>query len=341
MAKQILDSKKIISAKVCAIVLNWNNWRDTLECLDSLTATMPCPDSIIVCDNGSTDDSVEKILQWAVSKGEKVLRINGDEGIFSRLTDKVVRLILITNSTNLGYSGGNNVGISYVLAQEQFDFVWVLNNDTLVAKDSLKELLSCVRQSKAGIFGSTVVYHSAPERIQCAGGMRYNPLTTIFRPVLGGHSLPEVLFVRDHPPIDYIYGASFFVRTEVFEKCGLFNEDFFLFYEELDFCRRARAKGYSLYWCRESIVEHKVSQSVGSADEKNKGKKVISSYHENLSTLLYTHLHHKNILPIVMVFRFLGKLAIIILRQEWYLIQPLVKAYRDFMRRRREDSSSA
>lgn len=136
------------SKKVCTIILNWNNWRHTLECLDSLMGAIPCPDVVIVCDNGSTDTSVEKILQWAISKGEKPLHITGDKNIFFRSTEKSASLVLITNSSNLGYSGGNNCGIRYALAQHQFDFVWVLNNDTIVAEDSLKKLLSCAGNQK-------------------------------------------------------------------------------------------------------------------------------------------------------------------------------------------------
>lgn len=327
--------------KVCAIVLNWNGWHHTLECLESLIGAIPCPDVVVVCDNGSTDDSVEKILQWAISKGEKPLQVAGDKNIFSQSTDTLANFVLITNSSNLGYSGGNNRGIRYALAQQQFDFVWVLNNDTIIVEDSLKELLSCARQSKAGIFGSTIVYSSNSEKVQCAGGCLYNPLTTIFRSVMGGMQLSNVLQIYDQPEIDYIYGASLFIRTEVFEKCGLLNEKFFLFYEEMDFCRRALSAGYSLFWCKESIVQHRVSQSVGSVELDNKEKKIKANYHENLSTLLYTKLHHKNILFFAMVFRFFGKLAKIAVRREWYLVKPLISAYQDFIGKRSEDSSSA
>lgn len=329
------------SKKVCAIVLNWNGWDSTLECLDSLLGAALRPDVIIVCDNGSTDDSVWKILQWATAKGEKSRLVAGDKNIFSKSIDKLANLVLITNSSNLGYSGGNNPGIRYALVQQQFDFVWVLNNDTIVAKNSLKKLLSCAHLSKAGIFGSTIVYSSNPEKVQCAGGCRYKPLTTIFSPVMGGMPLSKVLQVHDQPKIDYIYGASFFVRTEVFEKCGLFNEDFFLFYEEMDFCKRARAAGYGIYWCQESIVQHRVSQSVGSPEYADKEKKIKANYHENLSTLLYTKIHHENILFFVMVFRFLGKLAKIAVRREWYLAKPLINAYQDFMDKRSEDRNPA
>ncbi|MCK5610591.1 glycosyltransferase family 2 protein [Candidatus Pacearchaeota archaeon] len=327
--------------KVCVIVVNWNNWRHTLECLDSLMEAIPCPDSIIVCDNGSTDDSVEKILQWAISKGEKPFQIAGDKSIFFRSTDNLASLVLITNSSNLGYSGGNNCGIRYVLTQHQFDFIWILNNDTLVAEDCLEKLLSCAQKSEAGIIGSTIVYSSNPEKIQCAGGCRYSPITSIFHPVMGGKPLARALEIQNQPEIDYIYGASLFIRTEVFEKCGLLNEEFFLFYEEMDFCRRARAAGYGLFWCQESIVQHKVSQSVGSPECDDKEKKIKANYHENLSTLLYTKLHHKNILFFVMVFRFFGKLAKIAVRREWYLAKPLISAYQDFMDKRSEDSSPA
>ena len=329
------------SKKVCTIILNWNNWRHTTECLDSLVAATICPDTIIVCDNGSIDESLDRICDWIKERGKRVFQIADDKSIAFDFNGYKSSFVLIKNTINLGYSGGNNQGISYALAAQQFDFIWILNNDTLVAQDCLEKLVLCAKESEAGIIGSTIVYSSNPEKVQCAGGCRYSPITSIFHHVMGGKPLARVLEIQSQPEIDYIYGASLFIRTEVFEKCGLLNEEFFLFYEEMDFCRRARASGYRLFWCQESIVQHKVSQSVGSPECDDKEKKIKANYHENLSTLLYTKLHHKNILFFVMVFRFFGKLAKIAVRREWYLAKPLISAYQDFMDKRSEDSSPA
>ena len=96
------------------------------------------------------------------------------------------------------------------------------------------------------------------------------------------------LWLKEQPCLDYIYGASLFVRAEVFTRCGLLNEDYFLFYEEIDFCTRAKRAGFGISWCRDSIVFHKGSQTVGRVDSGDRGKIAFANYHENLSTLIFS-----------------------------------------------------
>ena len=202
--------------------------------------------------------------------------------------------IYIQNQVNLGYAGGNNAGIRIALSRGCFDFIWVLNNDTLLHESAIETFLTCAKHHpETGIFGSTIAFAGRPEILQCAGGCRYNPLTTIYRPALGGENLEEVLQKNNSPMLDYIYGASMFVRTEVFEKIGLFNDEYFLFYEELDLCHRAKQVGFGIGWCKKSIVYHKSSRTIGWPGLAEKGKIALANYHENLE-----HPHfYKEILP--------------------------------------------
>lgn len=317
--------------RVCTIVLNWNGWNDTQECLESLVAADLLADTIIVVDNGSTDNSVKQIRIW----GEKQF---GNIGELNRARQKQVKdlaelpaFFLIQNDSNIGYATGNNRALTWVLSQQYFDFVWIINNDVVVRADSLSKLVECARLSQVSILGSTVVYYGRDDIVQCAGGCRYTPLTTIYKPALSGKPLEIALKYPGEPEIDYIYGASFFVGCNVLEKCGLFNEEYFLFYEEIDFCRRAHRAGFSLKWCKESIVEHKVSRSVGQPETAKKDEVSKANYHENLSTLLFTKNYHPYLLPLAMIFRFLGKCTCHISRGEWYLLRVLLASYRDFI----------
>ena len=321
-------------SEVCTIVLNWNRWRDTVECLESLVLLKPSIKTIIVCDNGSSDGSREKILSWAEKRYEacSILVLKGGSRIQQR--PSIYPFIYIQNQANLGYAGGNNAGIRIALSRSCFDFIWVLNNDTLVHKNAIEAFLACEKDHpNIGIFGSTIAFAGQPKTLQCAGGCRYNPLTTIYRPALGGKNIEEVLQENNSPMLDYIYGASMFVRTEVFEKIGLFSEEYFLFYEELDLCHRAKQAGFGIGWCKKSIVYHKSSRTIGWPGLAEKGKIALANYHENLSTLIFTKKFYPAFFPFAMVFRFFGKLAFILKRRDRHLILPLLLAYRDFLRR--------
>ncbi|MEA3487106.1 MAG: glycosyltransferase family 2 protein [Thermodesulfobacteriota bacterium] len=320
-------------SEVCAIILNWNRWRDTVECLDSLLLSKPAIKTIIVCDNGSSDGSREKILAWARKRYQSpsILALEQDARIHQRPSD--YPFIYIQNKTNLGFAAGNNIGIRLALSEECFDFIWLLNNDTTIHERAVKTLLTYAKDHPGtGIFGSTVVFAARVETVQCAGGCRYNPLTTIFRPALGGENLDKVLAGNNSPRLDYIYGASMFVRAEVFERIGLLNEEYFLFYEELDFCQRCKRAGFEIGWCLDSIVYHKNSKTIGQPGSTEKGKVALANYHENLSTLIYTRRFHPRLLPFAGTFRFFGKLAFIAKRKDWYLIRPLLRAYYDFFK---------
>ncbi len=304
--------------KVCAVLLNWKGAADTLACLQSLIAARPGPTAIVVCDNASDDDSLNTI-----ARGLKAL-CNYEAGVEepNRLESGAERppVILLPQISNRGFAAGNNAGIRYALARD-FSFIWLLNNDTVVHPDSLGHLLqSAADYPGVGIWGCTVVDYDQPARVQCAGGCSYNPLTTVFRPYRQGCNLASC-FRGSASRLDFIYGAAFFVHREVWQRVGLLDERFFLFYEELDFCLRARRAGYTTAWCRPSIVRHKQSRSLTRASFRQ-----VVSRHENLSTFLFTAKHYPLLLPLVLPIRFAGKLIAAWHRSNPHLLTALLEA---------------
>jgi len=132
--------------KVSIIVLNWNSAHDTAECLESLRKLNYPAHEIIIVDNGSTDDS------------ELVLR------------EEYSDIKFIQTGVNLGYAGGNNVGIKYALAHGA-ELIWILNNDTVVDPDSLREMVVMAQSDPAiGLVGSKIFYYSKPDTLWCVGG---------------------------------------------------------------------------------------------------------------------------------------------------------------------------
>ncbi len=317
---------------VFSVILSFGNYKLTIACLESLTCLSHPLDTIVVCDNNSSGQTREAILAWATDTfGEEQVTVLG-HGYTNQQAIQTA-FVFIQNNENGGFARGNNPGIRYALACGA-EFIWLLNNDTTVDPEALTYLLSFAGKDRVGIIGSTVVYANDRNTIQCAGGCTYSPATTIFKGVLAGEPLSRVIKGSGQPPLDYIFGASLFVRADVFEKCGLLNEDFFLFYEEIDLCMRAKQKGFLLNWCRQAIVYHEGSSSVGRADSGDRGKIAFANYHETLSTLIFSRKFYPLLLPFILLFRFFGKLAVLAKRGEWYLVKPLFAAYWDFFMRR-------
>lgn len=232
--------------KVSIIILNWNGWQDTLECLDSLLEITYQNYEVIVVDNGSTNESLAKLKV----KNEK-LKVDGKS------------FEIIENRENLGFAGGNNVGIKYAL-ENGADYVLLLNNDTLVSETFLSELVAQAEKNKIfGLFGPKIYFwpRTTPERIWFIGG-RINWLKT-----KGWHvnydakeSSPAETGAR-LIETDYITGCGLLIRREVIEKIGTLSDDYFLYYEDTDYCLKAKDAGWKCGIVPSARIWHKVSRS--------------------------------------------------------------------------------
>lgn len=205
--------------KVWVVVLNWNRWQQTLDCLACLEKVTQPPHTIVVVDNGSDDDSVERIREG------------------------VPDLRLIETGANLGYAGGNNVALREALA-EGADFIWVLNNDTCPEPEALGELLSSAEaEPRLAALASSVTLPSAEPTTAYADEPRKVEIHC------DGCS-------RSHHPAAVLQGPSLFLRTAALEEVGLFDEAYFHFFEELDLMERFRRAGWSLGLACRAQVNH-------------------------------------------------------------------------------------
>lgn len=273
--------------RVAVVILNWNGWRDTIECLESVFR-LDYPDfRVVVCDNGSQDGSLEKIQAWA--EGQLAVSAIAD-GALRRLIDPPVikpvntriydraeaeaagradgdvPLVLIQTGANLGFAGGNNVGLRYVLAQDCFDYVWLLNNDTVVEADSLHQLVArMAERPDAGMCGSTLRYYHQPDKVQAWGGGTYDPLRGVSRHLgvlARADAKPDVRQVESE--MAYVIGASMMVSRAFLDTVGLMSEAYFLYYEEIDWACRAKGR-FGLAYAEDSVVFHKEGGTVGSS----------------------------------------------------------------------------
>jgi GT2 family glycosyltransferase len=253
----------------CSVVLlNWNGWQDTLACLDSLFADGATPCRVLVCDNASRDESVAQIRAWAQARfGDAfahLTRADVDGG--ARLAGGL-RFALIENGGNLGFAAGNNVGIRLALRDPQCTHVWVLNNDTVVLPDALGLAVQRMQADPGlGLCGSTLVYFDEPDKVQAFGGATYSRWTGRSRHV--GAFLPRSAVPTDGRAVEaqmsYVVGAAMLVSRAFLEQVGLMQEDYFLYYEEVDWATRGAGR-FRLGYAPASVVLHKEGASIGTS----------------------------------------------------------------------------
>jgi len=256
-----------MNSRIFVILLNWNGWKDTVECLESLLCSEGVEFVTVVCDNGSEDDSLDQLRSWAGRRfaADEWVNITRSEAESSAELNRGLRFILIENSANLGFAGGNNVGIRLAMSHADCRYVWVLNNDTIVRPDSLIEALCKMeRDSSIGMCGSSLVYWHDQSLVQAYGGARYNRMSGraqhlgAFAPV---DSIP-VKAASVEAELSYVCGAAMLVRRSFIETVGYMHEDYFLYYEEIDWATRGQGH-FRLGYAPRSIVYHKEGASIG------------------------------------------------------------------------------
>lgn len=257
------------TAKVSVLLLNWNGWQDTIECLESLSKSTGVAFRIVVCDNGSQDNSLDKIAAWANAKDTRFTLYDRAQAESGGLVSENAPLVLIQTGANLGFAGGNNVGLRYCLAHGGFDYVWVLNNDTVVAPDALQHLVARMQQDpNIGMCGSKLVFYHQRDQVQAYGGSAFDARRGVVVPI--GQFAPvgtacDVAAVEAQTA--YVVGASMLVSTRFLQTVGLMCEDYFLYFEEIDWAFRAKGK-FTLAYADASVVWHKEGGSIGSSSTK-------------------------------------------------------------------------
>ena len=319
--------------RVYILIVNWNGWGDTIECLESVFRLSYDNFKVVVCDNGSLDGSIEKIKYWADGKlnswvpSDNLLRrlsyppiskpINYIEYEQSAAENGVAehndtaRLVLVHTGGNLGFAGGNNVGIRYSIKRDDFDYVWLLNNDTVVQAESLRALVETLgKNPQAGLCGSTLLYYDRPDLIQAQGGgalVRWKGVSShIASGLLLAAALPrEEVLTR----LSYVVGASMLVSKEFLRDVGLMNEEYFLYMEELDWAERAKGK-FQLEYAPKSLVYHKEGAAIGT-DSRGIGSSLSQRYLFR-NRLLFYRKYYRKLLPPVMLYLILQSLMALI-----------------------------
>jgi GT2 family glycosyltransferase len=283
-AKKVSLPETVDLSMVYIILVNWNNGAATIRCLKSLEHLLKHRVQVLVCDNASTDTSALDISTY----------IN-DAGLSS--------VTILRNPLNGGFAYGNNVGLRMALSDPRMKFAWILNNDTQVSASSLHALLAHLQQNPyLGLCGSVLVRDNSPMTIQACGAS-YNRLLGTTRHLLEGAHTTLLTDARQPlPSADFLVGASLLATRRLIETIGLLDESYFLYYEDLDWCTRARKAGFSFDVVANSIVRHVEGASTG-VSSRTRGsslaKRMPLIYYR--SCLLYSIKHDRRFHLVVRV----------------------------------------
>lgn len=244
------------SPLVAIVLVNWNSYHDTLECVDSIKESTYKNLKIIVVDNGSVDGSVK------------------------RLEERSNEYQLILSAENTGFTGGNNLGIMCIMSMGA-DYILLLNNDTFIENSAIEKLVNSARgDTSVGVVTPKILFH--PDRhLIWSAGTSFNWGTLMGLNL--GYKLedgPEY----SHPTyLDYAVGCALLIRRDVIETVGMLTEDYFATWEDVDFGLRVNRGGFKILYEPSAVVWHKESVSAGGADNPQ------YVYYQTRSAFIFQH----------------------------------------------------
>jgi GT2 family glycosyltransferase len=280
--------------KVCYIViLNYKRWDETLGCIRSVfTSTYPAF-RVIVIDNDSGNGSLERLAE---DLGRRPIRFGrADSPVVPAVMDaaafstadlgKLPEITLVQNLRNAGFAGGNNVALRRLLFEDAY--IWLLNPDMTVVGNTLSEMIRMAELGPDAVIGSVHYSFTQPERIIQLGGARVNYWS-------GNASF--IRKAKDTGRLGYISGGSLLADAAVYRAVGVLPEDYFLYWEETDWCYRARQKGFRMVVCQEAITYDKRSTTIGSG--------FLADYFYTRNGLLFLKKYKRQFLPTAFLMAF-------------------------------------
>lgn len=241
------ESGRRTSPTFGVVVLNWNNAEDTIACVEALSAASPPPNFVVVVDNGSHDDSITRIRKWVTSFETHSLTSG-------------MKVKLIAAGRNLGFAGGTNRGLDWLMTETDVSHLMLLNNDASVSQTFFADAVDAVNEIGVdAVIGPTIFEDPERDKVWYAGAVeiRYRALVE-HRLDYPRPAVPE--------PTDFVSGCAMIVSRRVIEKIGGLADIFFpAYFEDGDFCHRAKRAGFKVLYAPKPAAYHKVGSTVRAA----------------------------------------------------------------------------
>lgn len=283
---------------VAVIILNWNGWKDTIECLKSLYATSYSNLTLTLVDNGSEDNSVEKIKTFTENELKNKLKntllnmreLNPDNRLNIETDNNLIEnFMIIRNNKNYGFAKGTNIGIRFALDKFDPDYFLFLNNDTIVDSRFIKELIKVAEQDEnIGFVGPKIYNYNSFNKdniISFSGGKLNMYKGETLSIGLNEIDLGRYNEIRE---VDYIEGSCILIKKNTLLRIGLLDPNYFAYWEEVDLCRRGSILGYKSVYVPKAVIWHKVSASTSD-------KKGFKTYYKTRNMFRFMAKHANNI----------------------------------------------
>ncbi len=285
------------SGAIGVVIVAYRSDDVIVDCVESLKQSTYGKLRVVVVDNASPDASVVALKSWAIESGEAIGEYVVHHGAAPCLTGpewlSIVRL-----KENLGFAGGVNVGLQVLLSCPEIELFWVLNPDCTVRPTTAERYATMAAQvGRFALMSGRTLYHDPPDRIQ-SDGARVNMWTGICRNLNNGLSIDKA---RQPNPakIDYFVGANVVASREFIETAGLMPEEYFLYYEEVEWALRRGS--LPLIACPEAVLNHRTGTSIGSKAVKNRASG-FSNYFNYRNRLAFVRRNHGRALAIAYIY---------------------------------------
>jgi len=303
-------------SKVYIVILNYRHWEDARDCLDSVLQSDYPGYSVFLIDNHSGNQSIEKIAAWLAGTGRAGQQVITGSDLLQRTgLPEYPGVTFVQHDRNDGFAAGNNLVLR--LLKEEDAYVWLLNPDMTIEKDTLRRLVQFMgTRPEKTIAGAQVRSWSDNQRVLFYGGGRVNRWSG------------TVQMIR-HPKkihkLDYISGGSLFVHARQVTALGLLPETYFLYWEETDWCYRAKLKGYRLAVCEDALCYDKISTVIG--------KHYLAHYYYVRNGLQFISRFHRGMIPVALFFAGLRFLKRVVTGQ-WGQARGVWRGVLDFIKNR-------
>lgn len=330
-----------MSEPVHVVLLNYNRWRDTIECLESVLRSDYPDVRVIVVDNASTDGSLERFAAWArgAEPGPRAKSATLDHLSWppvpkpiecatiaaSEFRGNGATVTFVAGTGNVGFARGNNIALRALVEGRRPGYALVLNNDTVTARDTVSALVrELQRDATVGAVGGVLLEYGRPDVVQLVGGGRMSRAT-------GSSVMDGAGLKRDqvHQPsadaLTYLSGACVLIRVETLRHVGLLDERYFLYGEDADWGEQMRRGGCGLGCAIDAAVWHKGSQT-------SVANSPFQDYHMVLSALQFVRKNAPSLMPAAAMYWLYRALAPKLVRRQWTRARAVLRAYAAFVR---------